>query len=83
MTQLTADLLLTCAMWQVSPDRQFVFIADSSIIAQAPAIIVFKVETGQSWRVLEGDSSVHSLAQSIFRNEYRDSDICGTDYLWH
>ena len=43
---------------QVSADGRTVVIADASFWRKAPALIVYDVETGEAWRVLEGHPSV-------------------------
>lgn len=46
--------------FQVSPDGRRVYIADASIVAQSPALIVVDLETGGSRRLLEGHVSVEA-----------------------
>lgn len=42
----------------VSPDGKMIYIADVSFFGKNPALVVYNVETGQSWRALEGHPSV-------------------------
>jgi sugar lactone lactonase YvrE len=44
--------------FQIAPDGKRIYIADASILAKKPAIIVFDVERGTSRRLLEGHPSV-------------------------
>jgi sugar lactone lactonase YvrE len=44
--------------FQVAPDGRHVYIADASIFAQTPALVVHDVERGTSRRLLEGHGSV-------------------------
>jgi sugar lactone lactonase YvrE len=44
--------------FQVSPDGQTIYIADASIIAKTPAILVYDTETGKCRRLLEKHPSV-------------------------
>jgi len=44
--------------FQVSADTQYVYIADASILAKTPALIVYRRSDGKVRRVLEGDPSV-------------------------
>jgi sugar lactone lactonase YvrE len=44
--------------FQVSPDGQRIYIADASIFAKTPALLVYDVEAEQARRVLEGHPSV-------------------------
>ena len=44
--------------FQVSPDGRTIYIADASIIAKSPAIVVYNTETKQCRRCLENHSSV-------------------------
>lgn len=50
--------------FSISPDGQFLYIADTSIIAQSPGIIVFSVRSGLSYRVLS--STPELFGQSSF-----------------
>jgi len=44
--------------FQVSPDGKKIYIADASLFAQIPAIVVYDVSTQKSRRLLEGHASV-------------------------
>lgn len=44
--------------FQVDPQGRFVFIADASIVAKTPALVIYDVEARASRRVLEGHESV-------------------------
>jgi hypothetical protein len=44
--------------FQVSPDGQRIYIADASIVAMRPALVVYDVEAGRARRLLEGHVSV-------------------------
>ena len=44
--------------FQVAPDGKHVYIADASLFAQIPAIVVYDVSTQKSRRLLEGHKSV-------------------------
>lgn len=44
--------------FQVSPDGQFIYIADASFFAKTPALIVYDVAQRQARRLLEGHPSV-------------------------
>ena len=44
--------------FQVSPDGNFVYIADASMFAKNPALVVYDVQHGTARRVLEHDPSV-------------------------
>jgi sugar lactone lactonase YvrE len=44
--------------FQVSPDGSRIYIADASIMARTPALIVYDLASGQSRRLLEGHPSV-------------------------
>ena len=44
--------------FQVSPDGKRIYIADASIFAQTPALVVYDVERRQARRLLEGHESV-------------------------
>lgn len=46
--------------FQVDPDGRRIYIADASILAQTPALIVYDVERGLSRRLLEGHPSVRA-----------------------
>lgn len=61
---------------QVSADGRTVFIADASIWRQAPAIIVYDVETRSARRVLEGHPSV-SAQDLIVRTPIKEMSFLG------
>lgn len=42
----------------VSPDGRYVYIADVSFFGKNPALVVYDMETGEAWRVLEEHPSV-------------------------
>ena len=42
----------------VSPDGRYVYIADVSFFGKNPALVVYSVERGEAWRVLEDHPSV-------------------------
>ncbi len=44
--------------FQVAPNGRRVYIADASIFAKTPAIVVYDVDEDLSWRLLEGHESV-------------------------
>lgn len=44
--------------FQVSPDGRWIFIADASILAKTPAVVVYDVEDEEAHRRLEGHRSV-------------------------
>lgn len=44
--------------FQVSPDGRWIFIADASVLAQTPALVVYDVREGRARRLLEGHESV-------------------------
>lgn len=44
--------------FQVSPDGRWIFIADASILAQTPALVVYNTDSREAHRVLEGHESV-------------------------
>jgi sugar lactone lactonase YvrE len=44
--------------FQVSPDGRWIFIADASIFAKTPALVVYDVAGRASWRALENHDSV-------------------------
>lgn len=61
---------------QISADGKTVFIADASVWRQAPAIIVYNVETRSARRVLEGHQAV--VAQDILvRTPTKDMTFLG------
>mmetsp|Transcript_27706 Transcript_27706/g.38177 ORF Transcript_27706/g.38177 Transcript_27706/m.38177 type:complete len:290 (+) Transcript_27706:387-1256(+) len=50
--------------FQVDPSGMFIYIADTSILAYNPAIIVYDIEKDASYRVLSGHHSLYG--QSVF-----------------
>jgi sugar lactone lactonase YvrE len=46
--------------FQVSPDGRHIYIADASIVAMRPGLIVVDLETGENRRLLEGHVSVEA-----------------------
>ena len=43
---------------QVSPDGEYVYVADVSFFGKKPGLAVYHIASGESWRVLDGHESV-------------------------
>jgi sugar lactone lactonase YvrE len=52
--------------FQVDPEGERIYIADTSIVRQRPALIVYDIPTGEACRLLEGDPSVANGPYDVF-----------------
>ena len=61
---------------QVSADGRTIVIADASFWRKSPALVVYDVETGEAWRVLEGHPSV-SAENFLIQTDGRTMQFLG------
>ena len=50
---------------QVEPSGKFIYIADTSILAFTPAIIVYNVEEDRSYRLLSGQQFLYGVSAML------------------
>lgn len=48
--------------FNISPNGKYVYIADTSILASQPALVIFDVDTKTSYRLLNGHKSMYGLS---------------------
>jgi sugar lactone lactonase YvrE len=67
--QFSKDLAPVGSMlndFQVDPEGKTIYIADTSIVRQHPALIVYDVESRQACRLLEGDPAVSNGSYDVY-----------------
>eukprot|EP01036_Dinobryon_divergens_P030590 gene30590-39859_t len=61
--------------FQVDPSGKFIYIADTSILAYTPAIIVYNVEEDRSYRLLSGQQFLYGISAMLRINSSWSSSI--------